>query len=117
MYVADTFSSAVSILLYYSLIFLIVDIGTNPHLNLFVSGLLELPLIPVCYITLKKLRRRVLYLFLYLPSLLASIGLACLPPGLFTRPLRCNRHTHLIQLYIIATTIIVPVRSAVDEVK
>ncbi|XP_022664170.1 organic cation transporter protein-like isoform X2 [Varroa jacobsoni] len=57
------------------------SLGTNPHLNLFVSGLLELPLIPVCYITLKKLRRRVLYLFLYLPSLLASIGLACLPPG------------------------------------
>ncbi|XP_028968678.1 organic cation transporter protein [Galendromus occidentalis] len=72
---------AMSVLLYFSLIFFIVDIGDNPHLNLFVSGLLELPLIPIVYFALKFLKRKTLYLWVHLPCFASTLTLAFLPPG------------------------------------
>ncbi|OQR72597.1 solute carrier family 22 member 5-like [Tropilaelaps mercedesae] len=70
---------AIVVLAYFHLMYYIVDVGSNPYVNLVLTGLFELPLIPLGYVLIRNVRRRTLYTWLYVPSIVLLSTLLVIP--------------------------------------
>lgn len=75
------YHSAIVVLTYFHLVYYIVDVGSNPYVNLIITGLLELPLLPFGFLLVRTTRRRLLYAWLYIPSIVLLPVLMALPDG------------------------------------
>lgn len=73
---------AIVVLLYYNLIYKIVDFGGNPFLNFFLVSLLEIPVMVVNVLLINYVRRRYIYYALYIPTGAVCFGLIFVPSKL-----------------------------------
>ncbi|XP_064457462.1 organic cation transporter protein-like isoform X1 [Ornithodoros turicata] len=73
---------AIVVLLYYNLIYKIVDFGGNPFLNFFLVSLLEIPVMVVNVLLINFMRRQHIYYALYIPTCIVCLALIFVPSNL-----------------------------------